>query len=99
MDCLGFLVAAARLVDLQVARGDGHRVSCARSDLHHNRAANHDFQVELVAAAAALRVVDGPALERNVNLVGPVAAVRTHNAFAMEVNDVDSDLGGPGGHA
>src|SRR6185503_4345735 len=70
LDCLerGFLVAAARLVDLQVARGDGHRGVGAGSDLHHDGAAIHDFQVEHIAAGTSLGVVDGPAFEGHGNL-------------------------------
>ena len=89
------LLAAARLMDLQVARADDRRVSRAISDLQHNGTGVktfNDSQVQQVAASAAIMVVYGAPDERNGDRLSRIATDATQDAIAMEVNDVDADL-------
>lgn len=86
------LVVAARLVDLQVAGADDCRVGRAGSNLQNSRAANHNVQVEQVAARAAVVIVHCPRDKRHRNGVRRIAADATQDAVAMEVDDIHGDL-------
>jgi len=79
-------------MDLQVAGADDRRVSSAIADLEHGRGANSDVQIEQVAAAAAVVVVNCAGDERNGDGVSRIAADAAQDAGAMEVDDVYGDL-------
>ena len=89
-----WLVVAAGLMNLQVARRDGRRVGGAVADLQQRDGAVHHLDVEFVAATAGLQVVDGPSFERHKDKLRTVATVLGNPTFPVEVDDIDVDLRG-----
>src|SRR5262245_22647501 len=82
-------------MNLNIAGGDGRRVSGAIADLQHDVDAIRNLDEQIVGVTAAIEVINRATNERHGDFV-PVTAV--NDAGAMEVNDVDVHSRGFGGN-
>ena len=79
-------------MDLQVAGADDRWVSRTIADLHDRGGADSDVEIEQVAAAAAVEIVNRASNEGNRDGVSRIAADAAEDASAVEVDDVDGNF-------